>query len=489
MDIRHNNDEASLAHPADILTGNYQSWKSSATDVGVVVVGGGVSGLTAVKTLLENNVTDILLLEADHRLGGRVRTYREGEILVEEGAEWIHGGRRNPLFRLAKKLEAVAPNLPDSAWVSLARTNKGNSSDVSRFTIVEDLMDDADENGILQPYYDTGYGQFYIDRFPEAYGEGWNSRLGEAWLHLLKQVVNGEEGANSWLDISARDADQYVDYGADHQWKNGYDTLISYLMESIPNDIIRMSTPVCKIYWDETEDGKVLLVTNNGNTAYSAKHVIVTASVGHLKDRHQHLFQPSLPSTYIKDLNGMELGVADKVQIGWSEPWWGTQDPLFLLILWTDMSLPKEMEWLYSIVAVFNVHQQTSVLQMFMTGRDAKRMEELPEETVKQHVLHLLATATGHDVPQPTFFTRSQWGQDPWYRGSYSSYVTVEGDRAGLHSRDRLAVPLVNSKGNTVVLWAGEHTHNTRYGTVDGAMKTGKREAINLLRIMKGKNK
>lgn len=51
---------------------------SHAEKVGVAIIGGGVSGLTAAKTLLENDVTDLLILEAKERLGGRVFTVREG---------------------------------------------------------------------------------------------------------------------------------------------------------------------------------------------------------------------------------------------------------------------------------------------------------------------------------------------------------------------------------------------------------------------------
>ncbi|KAK7078933.1 hypothetical protein SK128_020192 [Halocaridina rubra] len=475
------------AHPCDIVKGSYETWKSSAEEVGVVIVGGGVAGLTAAKTLIENDYTNLLILEADNRIGGRVRTIREGSVLVEEGAEWIHGGSRNPLFKIAKSLKAVARNRPNSSWDWRVRTNQGDPGNAGKFNRLENLIEKTEKNGILRPYYDDSYGQFFVDRYPRAYGNGWNNTLGRAWFHFLEKLVNSDEGSYDWLDISARDADKYVDYGTDRNWKNGYDTLIDYLEDSIPNNVIRKSTPVCKIFWDSLENDKVLLVTNGGNYSYMANFVIFTASVGHLKERHNQLFQPSLPSSVIKNLNGIELGLADKIQIGWSEPWWGTQNPLDLLILWSEFKLPKDMEWLYGVVEAFSIHQQTNVLQMFVTGSDATQMEELPQETVKQHVRQLLSEATGLQVPEPSFFRRSQWGLNPWTRGSFSSYITLAGNEGGLRRRKQLAVPLKNSKGSKVLLWAGEHTHNTRYSTVDGALSSGKREAKKLLRIMKRK--
>ncbi|XP_066944326.1 spermine oxidase-like [Macrobrachium rosenbergii] len=486
--MEHKDDPSQPPHPADIVTGNYAGWKNSAVEKEVIVIGGGVSGLTAAKTLIENNITNILLLEADSRIGGRVRTYRQGNLSVEEGAEWIHGGERNTLYRLAKELQAVVPCVPDDAWDERVVTNNGHKSDPSKFEVVEDLMEEADTNGILEPYYHTGYGQFYLDRFPKVYGKGWDSTLGQAWLHLLEKTVNAEEGTNNWLDMSARDADQYVAKGQDHHWRDGFDTVVKYLQESIPDEVIRLSSPVCQIFWDQDDGqgvGKVLLVTNNGRSSYSAGRVIVAISVGYLKERHQHLFRPPLPVSLVKDLNSIELGVADKIQIGWEEPWWGSKDPLSLVILWKDRNLPKDMEWLYGIVQIFSVNQHPNVLLAFVTGGEAKVMERLPKDLVKRHLMHLLATTTGIKVPEPILFTRSQWGQNPWTRGSYSSYVTVEGDGNGLHKRQRLGMPLNNSLGKTVVFWAGEHIHNTRYGTVDGAMEVGEQQARRLIRKMK----
>lgn len=37
-------------------------------------------------------------------------------VLVEDGAEWIHGGKRNPLYRLARNMRALSPKLPEDAW-------------------------------------------------------------------------------------------------------------------------------------------------------------------------------------------------------------------------------------------------------------------------------------------------------------------------------------------------------------------------------------
>lgn len=55
---------------------------------------------------------------------------------------------------------------------------------------------------------------------------------------------------------------------------------------------------------------------------------------------------------------------------------------------------------------VASVHSDPNVLQMFIMGKDSKNMENLPAETVLEHVMYLLKRITLQDIPQPDFFHR-----------------------------------------------------------------------------------
>jgi phytoene dehydrogenase-like protein len=52
-----------------------------------------VSGLAAARTLAEAGL-QVVVLEASERVGGRILTVREGETVVELGAEFVHGRPR-----------------------------------------------------------------------------------------------------------------------------------------------------------------------------------------------------------------------------------------------------------------------------------------------------------------------------------------------------------------------------------------------------------
>jgi phytoene dehydrogenase-like protein len=61
-----------------------------------IVVGAGVSGLTAAR-LLAGSGQRVLVLEARDRIGGRTWTDRSDGLVTDLGASWIHGVRDSPL--------------------------------------------------------------------------------------------------------------------------------------------------------------------------------------------------------------------------------------------------------------------------------------------------------------------------------------------------------------------------------------------------------
>ncbi|XP_065777558.1 spermine oxidase isoform X3 [Muntiacus reevesi] len=68
----------------------------------VVVIGAGLAGLAAAKALLEQGFTDVTVLEASSRIGGRVQSVKLGHAIFELGATWIHGSHGNPIYHLAE---------------------------------------------------------------------------------------------------------------------------------------------------------------------------------------------------------------------------------------------------------------------------------------------------------------------------------------------------------------------------------------------------
>ena len=65
-------------------------------DFDTIVIGAGVSGLTAARLLAQSGQR-VVVLEARDHIGGRTWTERSGGFISDRGASWIHGIDDNPL--------------------------------------------------------------------------------------------------------------------------------------------------------------------------------------------------------------------------------------------------------------------------------------------------------------------------------------------------------------------------------------------------------
>ena len=83
----------------------------------VLILGAGVAGLVAAKTLQEKGINDLLILEAQDYIGGRFKQRSFAGAKLEEGANWIHyaDDEQNPLWELKKKhnLRGIYTNYSD----------------------------------------------------------------------------------------------------------------------------------------------------------------------------------------------------------------------------------------------------------------------------------------------------------------------------------------------------------------------------------------
>jgi spermine oxidase len=64
---------------------------TSSKDKKVVIVGGGAAGISALSRLLENGYQNVILLEAQDKIGGRIATVPFASNKVDLGAQWCHG--------------------------------------------------------------------------------------------------------------------------------------------------------------------------------------------------------------------------------------------------------------------------------------------------------------------------------------------------------------------------------------------------------------
>lgn len=55
----------------------------------VIIIGAGASGFAAAAKLISNGYQNVLILEAEDRIGGRINTISLGENVVDMGGQWF----------------------------------------------------------------------------------------------------------------------------------------------------------------------------------------------------------------------------------------------------------------------------------------------------------------------------------------------------------------------------------------------------------------
>ena len=99
-----------------LVTSCLSSTPDPTPEVDVVVVGGGIAGLSAAAELVEHGLV-VKVLEGRERLGGRMFSQEMGDGLIEYGANWVHGAdEANSLFSFAMKEGLMDPLIIDGQF-------------------------------------------------------------------------------------------------------------------------------------------------------------------------------------------------------------------------------------------------------------------------------------------------------------------------------------------------------------------------------------
>lgn len=460
-----------------------------ATTYDTIIVGLGPAGCTAASTLAQAG-KKILALEAQNRIGGRVKTVPFGDGVIELGAEWIHGTHSSRVYDLAIKnnVSIISQNLGFEAY----RSN-GTKADTA---LINELFEYTLEVQEHPPETPQPLGQFITTKIKEYLGEKHPDVLKDKdyvdeILHFLDLLVDNYEASNSWNDVTTQT--HYVDLEGDQHmsWhRNGYSTLFDILLNTYkggpgyPNLEIQLNKEVVLIEWP-TDPEQLVTVSCKDGTKYTANNVIVTVSLGVLKESHKTLFRPTLPGKKIKAINSTSIGVVDKIVLSFERAWW-PKGLSFFGFLWDENCLKRvrsEDMWMTQIFGASCPKGSDISMTLWTSGNGAKLVEKLPEDVVKRKIMEILRKFLGKHftIPEPVAMIRSDWHSNPFTRGSYT-YDNVDAPKYP-DARIHLGEPLLDSAGKPRVLFAGEATDPTHFSTVHGATDTGYREAMRLLPV------
>ncbi|MDF2179937.1 FAD-dependent oxidoreductase [Aliiglaciecola sp. CAU 1673] len=417
-----------------------------------IVIGAGIAGLAAAKTLHKAG-NPVVVLEARDRIGGRMYSDRSlGDTALDMGASWIHGTEDNPIHKLAESLQLPMQETDYDNALLYDSNGEQNAALYQDLTRLEEALES--HLTTLAFIHPDGPVKQAFDRIKDDSGTA----------DIPQKVVDYVASANIEHDAAADIEDLSLwalmegesFEGPEVLFPEGYDRITEHLATGLD---IRLNQVVQSIDYSQ---GAVLITTQDGNT-FNAQKVIITLPLGVLKSDKVR-FNPILPKEKREAIAAMGMGLLNKLYLKFDQVFW---DPNVDAIGYVSSEKGRWNDWL-------NLAKYTGepMLMAFSGGRVADAIERQSDEEIIEQAMAALSTIYKDKTLQPTDYRITRWRQDPYALGAYS-YMKVG---ANPDMREDLAESLQN-----MLYFAGEATHSDYPATVHGAYLSGLREAQKVL--------
>jgi monoamine oxidase len=448
----------------------------------VIVVGAGISGLTAARELVAKGKS-VLVLEARNRVGGRVLNHDIGGGHVTELGGQFVGPTQDHIIGLADDLGVerfTAYNTGNNVYY----TNGNRSTFPADLPTGNAPLPVAPEAAIAIAQLDDMSTRVPVDSpwtAPDA--REWDSQTLHTFLKnnsatpqfmgvaaaATEAIFGGEPRDVSLLYtlfyIAASGNEQNVGTfernfntagGAQEERFVGGSQLIPLAMARALGRRVVLKTPVRRIV-----HGVNTVRVDSDKTSFYCKRVIV-AVPPHLAARID--YRPKLTSLRDQLTQRMPMGTLLKAEAVYDKPFWRDQGLTGQTV--SDVGPIK--------VTFDNSPPDGSVgvLMGFIGGEEARRFLQLSTAEQRAAALGSFANYFGEQAKNPSEYLQAEWPNETWTRGGP---VPVLGPGTLLDYGPALRRP----EGK--VHWAGTETATYWNGYMDGAVRAGKRAAAEVL--------
>ncbi len=445
----------------------------------VLVVGGGIAGLTAAWRLKQAGVA-VRVLEAQERIGGRMLSllghFPEG-LVAELGGELIdtdHESLRGLAAELGLELDDLLvepPGVTETLFFAGARRSESELVEAMR-PVVEAARRDL---ALLGEEPDASYRGPEAARVLDALSiPAWLEKSGiSGWAKTLVEVAfesecglpPGEQSCLNFLLFASFEPEHPKLYGeSDERFhiRGGNDQVPARLAERLGDAVVR-GTRLEALRTGS--DGRYVVSVRRDGTSREerASHVVLALPFTLLRE-----VKLDVPLSPVKRRAIAELGYGTnaKLMTGWSKRAWRLEHGSTGTVM-TDAGF--QVAWETSRAQ----NGTAGVLTNFTGGAEGLAVGRgTPAERATELAARLDTVFRGissHHRPQEA--VRFHWPTNPWTRGSYACYRTgqitafggAEGEREG------------------GVFFAGEHTSSDFQGFMEGACESGERAAKEVL--------
>lgn len=421
--------------------------KKSIKQESILVVGAGMAGLAAARTLHDLGY-QVTLLEARDRIGGRVWTSHVwSDIPVDLGASWIHGVNNNPLTKLADQIGVIRAETDYDNAILYGTDGRvvGHDAELDITHLFNQL--------IREVYRNAAPGKTIVEVLESTpLWRELSSQQRRSIMHLINTTIE-HELAGSINEISAVSADDAEAFsGEDVLFPDGYSAITHYLAKDLD---IKLEQVVEKISYNNED-----VIVKTHQTEFLADRIIVTLPIGVLKHNTVQ-FEPPLPADKQEAIAVMGAGVLDKLFLKFPYVFWDKDQEI---LNWISDEHGRWNEWLN-----LSPYINKPVLLGFNAADYARKIEMWSDQEIVADAMDVLKSIYGNDIPEPESWQVSRWATDPFARCSYS----FNGVGANIDSRITLAQTIKNR-----LFFAGEATSEDYPATVHGAYLSGIKAAL-----------
>ncbi|CAO2819090.1 unnamed protein product [Amaranthus hypochondriacus] len=466
-----------------LVMGSLVSLISASSYPSVIVIGAGMSGISAAKTLHDNNIKDFIILEATNRISGRIHKTEFAGYTVEKGANWLHGAEgpeKNPMYEIAEKIN-LKNFYSDFSNVSL-NTYKQNGEKYSMEEVEAAiaLADDNEEFGtklaeqfsantkedddmslLAAQRLNKKEPKTILERMVDFYfndGEQAEAPRVSSLKHILPRPEFSLYGDGEYFVADPRGFE-----GITHTIAKSF---LSYTNHTVTDPRLMFNQVVTEI---EYKRRSVTVKTEDGNV-YKAKYVIVSPSLGVLQS-DLITFTPELPLWKRRAISEFSIGIYTKIFLKFPYKFWptgpGTEFFFYVHARRGYYAIWQQLE---------NEYPGSNILFVTVADEESKRVEQQPDEVTKAEAMEVLRKIFGEDIPEATDIMIPRWYSDRFYRGTFTNWPVGYTNK----KHKNLRAPVGR------VFFTGEHTHPELFGYADGAYFAGITTANDILARLKG---
>jgi monoamine oxidase len=414
--------------------------------VDAVVVGAGAAGIAAGRRLAAAGKR-FVVLEAADQVGGRCITdTKTFGVPYDRGAHWIYAADINPLAKLAMQSGFDIYQAPPGQRMRIGRryAREGEMEDfLASLVRANTAIADAARKS------DVACTQV----LPKDLGE---------WRPTIEFVLGPYGCTKELADVSVADFSRSGERDNSAFCRQGFGALLAKLAAPLP---LLLATPVKTVEW--WSRSRIEIDTPKGQ--FKTEAVIITVSTNVLTGGKIKL-APDLPKRHLDAAMKLKLGSRDHVALEL------TGNPLGL----RADELVFEKSDNRQTAAIFGNMAGSTICVIDVGGNFGRDLSAKGEAAMIDFAITWLGGLYGTDIKSAVKRRHAtRWNNEPWVLGATSAAAP-----GAQSARKTLAEPLSNR-----IFLAGEATHETLWGTVNGAWESGERAGNAVVKLLGGPSK